>query len=412
MNFDIPDRISELGERARQFMHDCVYPAEKTYFEQLEFGDDPWTWPPVIRELRAKAKSEGLWNFPLPEELGGLGLSLLEYAPIAEIIARSPFGTEVFNCYSGTILNALTIHQYGSAAIRDNYLKRLAAGEIRACISITESGIPASDPTELKMEMRRDGDEFVLNGKKDWATGAMMPECEAILVLGCTDPDGPRHQRHSMILVPRDSKGLTVGRNQQIFGYKHAPYGHPEITFSNVRVPAENLLGAEGEGFLVMQSSLGLGRIQLGMGSVGAAERALRELCQWSEQRIIAGKALAERGVVLEAIANSRIEIDQARQQILKTAYMLEKYGSKAARSEIAQCKVLAPNMALKVLDRAIQFHGGAGLSFEKPLAEMYAYQRTVRIGEGADEVHRLTIAKTELKRQREYGLDSGEVMR
>jgi acyl-CoA dehydrogenase len=403
MNFDIPPQVAELADRARLFMEDHVYPAETTYFEQLEKADNPWTWPPIMRELRERARAEGLWNFPLGKDLGGLDLTLMEYAPIAGIIARSPFGTEVFNCYSGTILNARTLNTYGSPAVKDRYLTRLVNGEIRACISITESGVPASDPTELKLQVRREGDEYILNGKKDWATGAMMPECETLLVLTCTDPDAPRHQRHSMILVPRDSAGLTVGRNQSIFGYNHAPYGHPELIFENVRVPAENLLGNEGEGFLLMQTGLGIGRIQLGMGSVGAAERALGELCKWSEERIISGSPLADRGVVLEAIANSRIEIDQATQQVYKTAYTLEKYGSKAARSEVAQCKVLAPNMALKVLDRAIQFHGGAGVSFEKPLAEMYAYQRTVRIGEGADEVHRLTIAKTELKRQRDY---------
>jgi len=405
MNFDIPEHVEELRTRVRRFMEERVLPAELAYFEQLENADNRWTWPPAMRELRAAAKGEGLWNFPLPESLRGLGLDLCEYAPIAGEIARSPIGTEVFNCYSGTILNARTLDRYASRAVREAYLEPLVAGEIRACISITESGIPASDPTELKLAALGEGDEYVLNGKKDWATGTMQPECEALLVLACTDPEAERHRRHSLIVVPRSAEGVTVGRNQSIFGYDHAPYGHPEVTFDNVRVPADNLLGQEGEGFVLMQGSLGVGRIQLAMGSVGAAERAIAELCQWAEERVVSGRPLADRDVVLQAIADSRIEVDQARQQIYKTAFMLEKYGSKAARGEVAQCKVLAPNMALKVLDRAIQFHGGAGVSFEKPLAEMFAYQRVVRIGEGADEVHRLTIARNELKRQREARL-------
>jgi acyl-CoA dehydrogenase len=401
MNFEIPEHIAELQGRTRAFMEAHVYPAEIEYYHQLEETDNPWTWPPVMRELRAKAKESGLWNFALSKDMGGMGLSLLEYAFISGIINRSPIGPEVFNCYSGTIINARTLHTYASPSVREKYLSRLVAGEIRACISITEAGIPASDPTELKMDVRREGDEWVLNGKKDWATGAMQEETDVFLVLGCTAPDAPRHQRHSFIVVPRNAPGMTIGRNQSIYGYNHAPYGHPEITFDNVRVPADHLLGNEGEGFVLMQNTLGVGRVNLTMGAIGAAERALQELCQWSEERIISGTPLAERGVVLEAIANSRIDIDQATAMAYRTAYLLDTYGPKGARSEIAQCKVLAPNMALRVLDRAIQFHGGAGVSFEKPLAEMYAYQRTVRIGEGADEVHRITVAKTELKRQR-----------
>jgi len=403
MNFDIPAHVAELRDRAEQFMEEHVYPAEQTYFHQLETAEDPWKWPPIMRELRAKAKAAGLWNFALSKEIGGLGLSLMEYAPISAIINRSPIGPEVFNCYSGTILNARTLAQFATPAVKEKYLTRLVAGEIRACISITEAGVPGSDPTELKFEARREGDEWVLNGIKDWATGAMQAETEVFLVLCCTAPDAARHARHSFIVVPRGTPGMTIGRNQSIFGYNHAPYGHPEIKFENVRVPAENLLGKEGEGFALMQSSLGIGRVNLTMGAIGAAERALQELCEWAENRIISGAPLADRGVVQEAIANSRIDIDQATALAYKTAFLLEKYGAKAARSEIAQCKVLAPNMALRVIDRAIQFHGGAGVSFEKPLAEMYAYQRTVRMGEGADEVHRITIAKAELKKQREY---------
>jgi acyl-CoA dehydrogenase len=275
------------------------------------------------------------------------------------------------------------------------------AGETRSCISITEPDVPSSDPTDLKLSIRREGDSYVINGRKSWATGAIMPECDAILVLGATDPDGPRHSRHSLVVVPRDSEGLTLGGIETVMGFEHAPFGHVDLIFEDVRVPVDNCLGEEGQGFAMMQTTLGFGRVQLGMGSIGYAERALEELCAWADSRVIGGKPLIERDVVTDAIARSRIEIDQARHHLLHTAHLLETQGAKAARSEIAQAKVLAPNMALAVLDRAMQFHGGAGLSHHKRLAEMWAYQRSVRIGEGADEVHRATVAKIELTRQR-----------
>ena len=402
MSFEVSEKSRELTAAVERFMHEEVIPAEPVFHEQMSKTADRWTYMPVMKELRAKARAQGLWMFPLPEAIGGRGLSLIEYAPICELMNMSPIGTEVFHCYSGTISNALVLEQYGTPAIKERYLRPLVAGDTRSCLSITEREVPSSDPTDLKMPIRREGDAYVLEGRKAWATGAIMKECDAIFVLGCTAPEAPRHARHSLVIVPRSTPGLSFGRIDTILGFDHAPFGHVELIFDNVRVPVSNLLGEEGAGFAMMQTTLGFGRVQLGMGSVGAAERAVAEMCSWVEKRIIGGKPLAERGVVIDAVARSRIEIEQARQHILHTAWLLQTKGPKAARSEISQCKVLAPNMALQVLDRAIQFHGGAGLSFDTPLPEMFAYQRTVRIGEGADEVHRELVAKLEFAKQRE----------
>jgi len=402
MNFEFSPKVAELRDEVVRFMDKHVFPAEHAYYEQLEQPGQRWTWTPVLRELRAAAKAAGLWNFPLETRLQGRGLSLSEYAPIAETIAQTPFGTEVFNCYSGTILNAKLLDQFAGEEVKKEFLNPLVSGEIRACISITEPDVPSSDPTDLKLRARREGKEYLIKGQKSWATGMMMQECQVILLLACTDPDAERHRRHSLIVVPRDAQGVKVGKNQSAYGYDHAPFGHPDLNFDSVRVPVTNLLGEEGMGFQLMQAGLGFGRVQIGMGSVGAAERALREMCQRVDERIIGGRPLAERGVVADAIARSRIEIEQARLLVLKTAWLLDNYGAKAARSEIAQTKAWAPRMAQQVLDRAIQFHGGEGISHTKPLAEMWAYQRCCRIGEGADEVHLESVARLEMSRQRE----------
>jgi acyl-CoA dehydrogenase len=402
MEFETPNHVRDLTVRVRKFMQEQVFPAESIYYEQELKAANRWTWQPVLRELRARAKAAGLWLFPVPREVGGMGLSLLEYAPIAEVISMSPIGTETFNCYTGTIWYSELIRKHATAAVRDNYLPRLLGGEIRGAISITEPDVPGSDPTELKLEARREGDEYVLNGRKSWATGSMQDECEITLVLARTNPEAARHARHSIILVPRHAPGLTVEGFDTIFGYDHAPYGHARLHFDNVRVPAANLLGNEGDGFTLMQAGIGIGRIALGMGSLGAAERGLMEMCRWGDERVISGVRLADRQLFADAVARSRIEIDQFRALVMRTAWMIEKYGMNAVRSEVAQCKVLAPAVALSVLDRAIQFHGGLGVSHNRPLAEMYAYQRTVRIGEGADEVHRELIARLELAQQRE----------
>lgn len=402
MIFEQPEHVRTLAGRVRQFMHQHVYPSEELYYEQDRKSKNRWTWQPVLRELRAKAKAEGLWIFALPKEVGGHGLTLLEYAPIAEIMSTSPFGTEVFHSYTGTIWYAQLILKHATPAAREQYLPRLLEGSIRAAISITEPDVPGSDPTDLKFEAKRVGDEYILNGRKSWATGSMQDECEITLVLARTNPDAAKHARHSILIVPRHAPGLTVEGYDTIFGYDHAPFGHARLHFKDVRVPVSNLLGKEGEGFTLMQSGIGVGRIALAMGSIGAAERGLAEMCRWGDERVISGLKLSERQVFSDAVARSRMEIDQCRAYVVQTAAKIEQLGMKAVRSEVAQCKVLAPNMALGVLDRAIQFLGGLGVSHDKPLAEMYAYQRTVRIGEGADEVHRDLVARLELARQRE----------
>jgi len=402
VDFEQPETVKILADRVRRFMREEVYPVEEAYYEQDRTAANRWTWQPILRELRARAKAQGLWIFPLPKEVGGHGLSLLDYAPLAEAMSTSPIGAETFNCYTGTIWYAQLIHQFATPETRERYLPRLLNGEIRAAISITEPDVPGSDPTELKFEARREGNEYVLNGRKAWATGSMQQDCEITLVLARTTPDAARHARHSIILVPRNAPGLTVEGYDTIFGYDHAPYGHARLRFENVRVPVGNLLGREGEGFTLMQSGMGIGRIALAMGSIGAAERGLYEMCRWGDERVISGQKLVERQVFTDAVARSRMEIEQCRAYVMRTAWAIEKLGMKAVRSEVAQCKVLAPNMALAVLDRAIQFLGGLGVSHDRPLAEMYAYQRTVRIGEGADEVHRDLIARLELGRQRE----------
>lgn len=395
--------IADLVQQTERFMLERVIPTEAEHHHQLQHATNRWTYTPIMRELRAQAKALGLWNFPLPIELGGRGLTLTEYAPLCEIMNWSNHGPEIFNCYTGTISNATAMNRHASPELKERYLKPLLDGDIRSCISITERAIPSSDPTDLRFEIRRDGDEYVLNGVKSWATGGAMDECAFFLVLGATDVSAPRHARHSMVLVPRDVPGLRTGRIETVMGYDDAPFGHCDLIFEDVRIPVGNRIGNEGEGFLMMQSTLGVGRIQLGMGAMGAAERAMREMCAWVETRIIGGRPLSDRQVVTDAIARSRIEIDAARAFIVQTAQRMESQGMKAVRGEIAQLKVLAPDVALSVLDRAMQFHGGAGLSYDTPLPEMWAHMRTVRIGEGADEVHRETVAKLEMRRQAEW---------
>lgn len=391
-----------LVREVEEFMLTRVIPTESEHHHQTQQAANRWTYTPIMRQLRAEARARGLWLFPIAAELGGRGLSLTEYAPICELMNLSNHGPDVFNCYSGTISNATTLHQHASDELKQRFLRPLLDGEIRSCISITERGVPGSDPTELKFEIRREGDEFVLNGVKSWATGGAMDECAFYLLLGATDLSAPRHSRHTMVLVPREAEGLKLGRIETVFGYDDAPYGHCDLIFENVRVPAGNLIGKEGEGFLMMQGALGVGRIQLGMGCIGAAERAMMELCNWAETRVIGGRPLAERQVVTDAIARSRIEIDALRAQILQTAEEMQAKGMKAVRKQIAQLKVMAPDVALRVLDRAIQFHGGTGLTYDTPLPEMWAHCRTIRMGEGADEVHRESVAKLELREQAE----------
>ena len=393
-------KIQNLVTQVEAFMREQVMPAEQLNHEQLTQGNR-WAYSAVVKQLRAKAKESGLWLFPVDPAMGGHGLNLVEFAPIAERINWSNMGPDIFNCYSGTISNVQTLSRYGSDSIKEQFLRPLLSGESRSTISITERGVPSSDPTELKFSIQKEGQEYVLNGRKSWATGAMHDICNVVLVLGATDPSAPRHQRHSLVAVPKNAPGLRLERIETVMGFDDAPFGHCDLIFDNVRVPVQNRLGDEGAGFAIIQETLGLGRIQLGMGAVGVAERAMMEMCSWVEKRMIGGRPLVERGVITDAIARSRIEIDQARAFIMHTARIIHESGARAARSEVAQAKVLAPEMALNVLDRAMQFHGGAGLSWDTPLAEMWAHQRAVRIGEGADEVHREVIARVEIDRQR-----------
>ena len=399
----------DLVREVETFMLERVIPTEAEHHHQMQEASNRWTYTPVMRELRAEAKAKGLWLFPIPEELGGRGLTLTEYAPLCEIMNWCNHGPEMFNCYTGTISNTTAMAKHAPKQLQDKYLKPLADGDIRSCISITERNVPSSDPTDLQFDIKREGDEYVLNGVKSWATGGAMDECQFYLVLGATDINAARHARHSMVLVPREAKGLSLGRIETVLGYDDAPFGHCDLIFDNVRIPVANLIGNEGEGFLMMQSTLGVGRIQLGMGAIGAAERAMREMCSWVETRMIGGRPLVDRQVVTDAIARSRIEIDACRAFILQTTERMQAEGMKAVRGEIAQLKVLAPEVALKVLDRAMQFHGGAGLSYDTPIAEVWAHMRTVRIGEGADEVHRDTIAKLELRRQAAWREANGQ---
>jgi acyl-CoA dehydrogenase len=408
MNFEMSEKTKRIYDQVAEFMDAYVYPAEAVFEEEMAAAKNRYQYPPVLVELRAKAKAAGLWNFAIPERLSGMGLGLVEYAPISELIQSSEIGGETFNSYPGTIGNILLLDGFATESVKQKYMVPMIEGKIRSCISITEEDVPGSDPTGLKFPIRAEGDSYVLSGKKVWATASLQQECELLLMLGVTAPDAERHKRHSLVAVPRSAPGVSFGKVETVFGYDHAPYVHNELFLDDVRVPRENLIGKEGEGFAMMQHGLGFSRIQLGMHSIGTAERAVALMCKRVDERIIGGKPLSERGVVLDAIARSRIEIEQARAMLLKTAYLVEKYGTRAARSEIAQCKVLAPEMALKVLDRAIQFHGGIGVTEHTPLASMWAYQRVVRIGEGADEVHREMVGKIELTKQREARAKKG----
>ncbi len=401
MEFEYSDKVKDLLERVSAFMDEHVYPAESVYKAQVDEGDR-WSVPAVIEELKAKAKAEGLWNMFLPGSERGFGLSNLEYAPIAELLGRSPIASETFNCSAPDTGNMEVLERYANEEQKKQWMIPLLEGEIRSAFAMTEPAVASSDATNIESSIVRDGDEYVINGRKWWTSGIMDPRCKVLIFMGKTNPDAPRHQQQSQIIVPRDTPGITVRRSLSVFGYDDAPHGHGEVDFEDVRVPAENLLLGEGRGFEIAQGRLGPGRIHHCMRSIGAAERALEAMCERVENRVAFGKTLAEQGVVLEAIANSRIEIEQCRLLTLKAAYMMDKYGNKIARSEIAMIKVAAPNMALAVADRAIQTHGGAGVSPDFPMARMWASQRTLRLADGPDEVHRVTVAKLELKKQRE----------
>ncbi len=396
MDFGYSPKVKELRERVDSFMQEHVFPAEHIFNQQVAEGDR-WQPTAIVEELKVKARAAGLWNLFLPESELGAGLTNLEYAPLAELMGRSGLASEAFNCSAPDTGNMETIVRYGSEEHKEKWLKPLLAGEIRSCFGMTEPGVASSDATNMQANARREGDEWVINGRKWWTSGACDPRCKIMIFMGLTNPDAPRHQQHSMILVPMDSPGVKVIRPLPVFGYDDAPHGHAEVVLENVRVPYSNVLLGEGRGFEIAQGRLGPGRIHHCMRSIGAAERALELMCKRSVEREAFGKRLAHLGGNIDLIAQSRIEINQARLLTLNAAYMMDTVGNKIAKSEIAQIKVVAPNVALNVIDRAIQMHGGAGVSEDFPLAYMYAMQRTLRLADGPDEVHRAAIGKLEL---------------
>jgi acyl-CoA dehydrogenase len=397
MNFEYTPKVAALRRRLSAFMDEYVYPAEATYFATLEEGESRWAVPPIIEELKSRARDSGLWNLFLPDSEEGAGLTNLEYAPLAEIMGPSRIGPEVFNCSAPDTGNMELLARYGNAEQKQCWLEPLLRGEIRSAFAMTEPDVASSDATNIQSTITRKGDHYILDGRKWWTSGAMDPRCRIIIFMGKSNPDAGKHNQQSMILVPMDTPGIRILRPLSVYGYDDAPHGHADMVFESVRVPASNLILGEGRGFEIAQGRLGPGRIHHCMRLIGVAERALSSMCKRAGERMAFGKRLAEQGVVREAIANSRMEIDQARLLTLKAADMMDKVGNKSARAEIAMIKVVAPSMALKVIDRAVQVHGGAGVCGDFGLAAAWAGARTLRLADGPDEVHRVTIAKLEL---------------
>ncbi len=399
MFFEFSDRTKNLYEQLKAFMDKYIYPNEQKYFRQLSEGDR-WKIIPLIEELKEKAKAEGLWNLFLPESEYGAGLTNYEYAPLCEIMGRTFWASEVFNCSAPDTGNMEVLVRYGTAEQKQQWLKPLLAGDMRSAFCMTEPNVASSDARNIEARIERDGDEYVINGLKWWISGAGDPRCEIFIFMGKTDPQGHPYRQQSMILVPRDTPGVEIKRMLPVFGYDGAPHGHGEIEFKDVRVPASNILLGEGRGFEIAQGRLGPGRIHHCMRTIGAAERALEEMCRRVKSRVAFKRPLAEMGQIRQDIARSRCEIDQARLLTLYAALRMDKVGNKVARTEIATIKVVAPNMALKVIDRAIQAHGGLGVCNDTWLAAAYANIRTLRLADGPDEVHREVIARLELGKE------------
>ncbi|MFV0318285.1 MAG: acyl-CoA dehydrogenase family protein [Microthrixaceae bacterium] len=401
MDFEPSPRAKELTDELLSFMDESVYPAEAVYEEQMDALGDPHGHPQIIEDLKTEARSRGLWNLFMPHQTQWTPdpVSNLDYAHLAEISGRSiALAPEAMNCAAPDTGNMEVLALFGSPEQKDQWLQPLLAGEIRSAFAMTEPDVASSDATNIQLSIERDGDSYVLNGRKWWISGAASHRCKVFIVMGKTDPDAPRHTQQSMILVPRDAEGLTIVRDLPVFGYQDRE-GHTELRFEDVRVPAENLIGEEGSGFAIAQARLGPGRIHHCMRCIGVAERALELMCRRVTQRVAFGGPLSDQGVIREWIADSRMEIEQARLLTLKTAWLMDTVGSKGAAIEVSAIKVVAPNVALKVVDRAIQAHGGGGVSDDFPLARMYAGLRTLRFADGPDEVHRRQIARTELAR-------------
>ncbi|MCP3024265.1 acyl-CoA dehydrogenase family protein [Cupriavidus basilensis] len=412
MQFEYTPKVKEMQARLLAFFDKHIYPNEKRFYAEIQANrqaGNAWVPTKVIEELKPLAREAGLWNLFLPHsKRAPEGLSNLEYAPLCEIMGRVPWSAEVFNCAAPDTGNMETLERYASEELKDKWLEPLLRGEIRSAFLMTEPAVASSDATNICCSIRRDGDEYVINGTKWWSSGAGDPRCEVYIVMGKTDPEAGRHEQQSMIVVPADTAGITIKRFLPVFGYDDAPHGHMEIELKDVRVPAANILLGEGRGFEIAQGRLGPGRIHHCMRSIGVAERALELLCKRALSRVAFGKPVAAQGVTRERIAEARCEIEMARLLTLKAAYMMDTAGNKVAKAEIAMIKVVAPNMALKVIDWAIQVHGAAGVSDEFPLANWWAHQRTLRLADGPDEVHRNAIAKLELAKH--MGVSSDDI--
>ncbi len=401
MDFGSSDRATELRDRLQAFMGEHVLPAEPVWAEQIRSAPSPHSHPPVIEQLKAEAKNRGLWNLFLSDAEHGAGLTNCEYAPLAEIMGRTWIAAEACNCNAPDTGNMEVLHEFGTPEQKQRWLAPLLAGDIRSAFAMTEPDVASSDATNIAMQIKRDGDSYVLNGRKWWITNAMHPNLAILIVMGKTDPSAPAYQQQSMVLVPIDTPGLEVVRSLPVFGY-HDPEGHGELLFNDVRVPIENIIAGEGMGFLIAQARLGPGRIHHCMRAIGAAERALELMCDRADERETFGKPVSHNANIRDWIAESRIELEMARLLVLKTAWLMDEVGNQHARIEISGIKFAVPEICLKIVDRAIQVHGGGGVSDDFPLAAMYAHLRTLRLADGPDEVHKLSLARQELRRQRD----------
>jgi acyl-CoA dehydrogenase len=397
VNFEFSDKVKSLQVRLQAFLDEHICPNEQRFFGEIE--QNRWKPTRIVEELKTKARAAGLWNLFLPDSEHGAGLTNLEYAPLCEMMGRSVMAPEVFNCSAPDTGNMEVLARYGTSEQKEKWLKPLLAGEIRSCFAMTEPAVASSDATNIEASIVRDGSHYIIRGRKWWTSGAGDPRCKIAIFMGKTDPSAATHKQQSMILVPMDALGVKIERMLTVYGYDHAPHGHGEVTFNNVRVPASSILLGEGRGFEIAQGRLGPGRIHHCMRCIGVAERALETMCKRVQSRTAFGKTLAEQGTIRADIANSRMEIEQSRLLTLKAAYMMDTVGNKAARAEISMIKVVAPNVALRILERAIQAHGGAGVSQDTFLAAAWATVRTLRLADGPDEVHTESVARQELRK-------------